>query len=427
MRISLSKVGPFVASGFAAQAAAAVAGLLLVRWMSIADYAIYTVGVTMIGAINLLTRGGVRLGLAAALAKVWPDRAGAAEALAATARVRLLVSALTMPPILALAWFLLDRAGAAPTVILAVLAVLAAIWLADSLGSVIDQVLYFEGKAVRVQVLDGAIAWARLALIGLLRIAGAVSALTALLTNLFGVAARIVPIRRWIGEALGRRPTAAPPATVQAVRTIALRQIPVDLFAALQAQAALFYLTQSGGGIELATYGALARIAQILTPFSAVILAFFVPAFAQATDRVATRILGYVAVGALPGLGLFAVAVAAPGALLFFIGPAYAGQAWPLIVCAGTVAVMTTVEVAASLVAHRGWNRWGWVRIAAGLVWIAAAPRFIAVETAAGGYLFYCGFSIGTVLALLLELRSAQARGEIRLLGAAGSAAKVDG
>jgi hypothetical protein len=276
--------------------------------------------------------------------------------------------------------------------------------------------LFFAGKAVRVQGLDAVIAAGRLVLIGAIRLGGAISASAALLTNLFAVAARIPHIRKWIGETLApHRRTVAPVSEVEAIRTVALRQVPVDLFVALQAQVAIYFLTRHGGGIELATFGALSRIAALLTPFSAVILAYFVPAFATATDRVATRILGYVAIGALPGLGLLGVALLAPGALLFFIGPAYAGQAWPLLVCAALVAATSAIEVAASLVAHRGWNRWGWLRIAVGLVWIGVAPRFVAVESTAGAYVFVGGFSFGTLLALLLELRTAQVRGEIRL------------
>lgn len=417
MAISLRNVGHFVGAGFAAQAVAALAGLLLVRWMSVADYAIYTIGITIVGAIRLLTRGGVQLGLAAALARVWPDRAGAAGAVRAAVQVRLLVSALTMPPILALSWFLLDRAGASGTQLLVLCGILALIWLADFEGCVIDSVLFFDGKAVRVQLLDAVIAGGRLALIGAVRLGGMISASAALLTNLFAVAARIPQIRKWVAATLAphaRRP--APAAEVAEIRTIALRQIPVDLFVALQAQAAIFFLTQSGGGIELATFGALSRIAAILTPFSAVILAYFVPAFASATDRVGGRILRYVAIGALPGIGLAIAATVAPGALLYFIGPAYAGQAWPLMVCAWMVAATSAVEVAASLVAHRGWNRWGWLRIVIGLVWIGIAPRFFAVETAAGAYVFVGGFSVGTLLALWFELQSAQRKGEIHVI-----------
>ena len=62
------------------QAVTAVAGLLLVRWMNVGDYAVYTVGVTLVGAVRVLTRSGVQAGLASVLAQVWPNRAAAADA-----------------------------------------------------------------------------------------------------------------------------------------------------------------------------------------------------------------------------------------------------------------------------------------------------------------------------------------------------------
>lgn len=415
MRISPQNVGSFLASGFAAQVAAAIAGLLLVRWMSAADLAIYTICVHMVGTVYVLTRGGVGPGLAAAIARFWPDRQGAAGTVDAAKRVRLIISALTMPPILALTWFLLNRTGAPALTIGAIVLMLAVLWLADFHSALIDQVLFFDSKAVRVQVLDGVIAWARLALICLLRVAGAVSALTALAANVLAVVARAPFIRRWVTASLGSRRETASPETVQAIASVARRQIPIDLFLTLQTQVVLFYLTRNGGGMELATFGALARIAQLLTPFHAVIVAYFVPHFAKTNERVAVRLAGYVAFGALPGVALLLLAIVAPQSLLYFIGPTYADQAWPLVICAAMIAVTTAVEIAVILVSHRGWNRRGWVRIVLGTAWLAIAPAFIAVDTAAGAYLFAGGFSIGTVVALVLELRLAQKAGEIRL------------
>lgn len=415
MRFSPGNIGSFFASAVAAQVAAAMSGLLLVRWMTVEDYALYTIAVTILGAITLLTRGGVRQGLAAVLAKVWPSRTAAAEAVDAALRVRLAVSALTMPPILGLAWLMLHRAGAPTHLNLACLALLAVIWLADTYGAVIDQVLFFDRKAVRVQALDSVSAWLRLALIFVLRVAGAVSMLTALVTSLIQTAIKVPFVRRWIAETLRQDRRRAPDATVHAVRAVAFRQIPVDVFVVLQAQATIFYLTWRGSNIELATFGALSRIAQLLVPFNAMVLAYLVPRFAKVSEGVGLQIAGYVLIGAVPGLGLLAVALVSPQALLFFIGPAYADQVWALRVCAGMVAFTSAVEIALALVSHRGWNHRGLVRIVFGLVWIAAAPGFVPVHTAAGGFILVCGYSVGTLVSVLLELRAAQRRGEIQL------------
>ena len=205
MAISGRKVGSFVMTGFAMQAVTAVAGLLLVRWMHVSDYAVYTVGVTLVGAVRVLTRSGVQAGLASVLAQVWPNRVAAADAVDAAMRVRLLISAVTMPPILALSWYLLARAGADEGVIAALLVIITATWLADTQGSVIDQVLFFDGKAMRIQILDGVISLLRLILIGALGIVGAVDAVSAMLANLFGVVARIPHIQKWIADSLNNR------------------------------------------------------------------------------------------------------------------------------------------------------------------------------------------------------------------------------
>lgn len=415
MVISLRKVSTFLAGGFLAQAASAVSGLLLVRWMSVNDYAIYTVGVTIIGAISLLTRGGVQMGLASALGKGWPDRERAAEATSSAFQTRLLVSAFTMPPIIAISWFLLARADAGLATQITVVGILVLYWLADTRSSVIDQVLYFDGRAVRVQTLDTIIAAFRVLLVVALRCANAVSATTAMITNLFAVVARVPFIQSWVRQALGGIQAAAPPTTTRAVRAIALRQMPVDVFTVVQAQVAIFFLTRNGGGLELATFGALARIAQILTPFASLSFAFFVPAFASVSDRVGATVLKYAALGALPGAALTAWVWLAPATLLVFLGPAYADQSKALLILALAVTFTGTVHVAWSLVSHRGWNRWGWLRIVLGVAWIVIAPFFIPVETAAGSYIFNCGFSAVTVLTLVLELFSSQAAGEIRL------------
>ncbi len=131
--------------------------------------------------------------------------------------------------------------------------------------------------------------------------------------------------------------------------------------------------------------------------------------------NVAAAIFGYVALGSIPGIALLVWAILAPDTLLFLIGPQYAGQAWALAVCAATIAVMSAVQIAWTLVAHRGWNRWGWVRIAFGAAWCLIGPALVTVDTAAGGYIFYCGFALGTVIALVLELSSARKTGEIAL------------
>jgi len=414
---SVRNVGSFLAGGAMAQLVGAISGILLVRWMSIPDYAIYTVATTMAGAVFVLTKGGPHMGLSAVLSRVWPDRAEAAKAVASSFKTRLLISALTLPPLLGVSAYLFHSAGAGAWLVILLVVLLALIWIADMYSGIIDQVLFFDGKAVQVQVADTLIAAGRLVLIVAIRLAGLLSVVLAFATTLFVVAARIPPIQKWVGQSLGKTNAAVDPAMEATVKSVAFRQIPVDIFSLLQAQAALFYLTvETANSGELATYGALSRIAQILTPFSALSLAYFLPAFASSTDRVLPRLGWFVVLGSLPAVALLALVFAEPQWILFVLGESYEDQAGPLRVYAIVLVILTAVNVAWALVSHRGWNRWAWLRIPIGVAWIVFAPWIIPVDTAAGAYVFIAGFSVGTLVALFVDLWHSRQEGEIKLV-----------
>lgn len=411
--ISFKRIGTYVFAGFVAQGAAAIAGLLLVRWIPANEYALYTIAVTMIGTISTLTRSGPQLGLSGALSEAWPDQGKAARALASAMRVRLLVSAIVMPVVLAATAWLLSKAGTDWPRMVMIIGILALIWLADLKGGLLDQVLFFAQRANRVQSLDSGINIGRLVLVVGAKVTGQLSLVVALLTNLFTAAARIPALKRWSREALGRgAPTVADPAMQREMRKVALRQIPIDLLTVLQAQLAIFFLTDRGGLFELATYGALGRIAQLLTPFSALVMAYFVPAFAGQRDRIVPRLLLFVLLSCAPAAGLALVAWLVPEALLVFIGDQYAGQAWPLLVCALTLVAMGVANTLWAVVAHRGWNRWAWLRLPIGGLWCLVGPTVLSLDSAASTYLFYCGFSVGTLVAALADLVDARRRGE---------------
>lgn len=404
---NLRKMGSYVVGGMAAQGIGAVSGLLLTRWLDVADYAVYTVAMTMVGAIAVLTKGGTRMGLASLLSDYWPDKHKVAVAVASAVRTRFFISALTMPIIVILTAFLLYRTGASWTLNLAVNGLLVAIWWADMRSAVIDQVLNFNGQAVRVQMLDTVIAAGRLVALALLWLANSISVVAALVVQLLTFVARIRPVRAWVHQAVDGHRMVHEEGAVRRVRTIALRQVPVDVFSVVQAQAALFFLTASSANFELATYGALGRVVQLLAPFTALSLAFFTPAFAKAQDRIVPHIAGYAILGTLPALGFVALSFAAPQAVLFLLGPVYKTQVVPLQIFALCTFATTLVSQIWSLTAHRGWNKWSWVRIPIGLAWIAIAPFVLPVHTAEGAFIFFAGFSLGTLLSIILDLASA--------------------
>jgi hypothetical protein len=410
------RISSFIAGGVTMQVATAIAGLLLARLMPVHSYAVYTVAMTVIGAIWVITKSGIQTAFAAELGRVWPSREAAAVVLASALNARRRISLWTMPLILAASAWLLWRAGAQWWELGGATAIVFLIWAADLRGGLYDLLLYFDERTGPVRAVDTGLAIARMVIIGLLALAKAVYLVPALLTSLFLTAGRVPPLQHWSRQVLGQPLPPSDPKVVATVTRVARAQIPADIFVCLQSQIVMFHLT-GGDPLQLATYGALGRIAQLLAPFSGLGLAFCVPAFAAVTDRALLRIGFMVAACSLPALALVAGAGLAPELLLAVIGPNYASQHGALFTSALSAALVFAVQATWDLVAHRGWNEWASVRIPLGIAWALAAPLLLPVDSAAGAYLFYAGFSLCTLVAAALGLTSAMRRGEIALLG----------
>ncbi len=395
----------------------AASGILLVRWMSIEDYAVYAVVITVMGAISVLTKGGVQLGFSSLLGKTWPDLSRASSLIASVRQTRWIVSAFILPVIIASSYLLFDRAGADSRLNIFLCFSLVVFWWADMRSRVVDQVLFFSQGALYVQSIDALISILRVALVLTLGIMGFIGVISATLINIAAAVARVRPILSRIREVLTSIEEPSRYDDRRAIKQIAIRQIPVDIFYVLQAQVAMIILVSTADSSAIAGYGALSRIAQLLSPIQAITLAIFVPLFAVGHVGALRKFGGLVLLASVPGTLLFLLALATPSVVLWPLGPGYSNQISAVIVCAGTAAFNTATSIAWSLAAHRGWNHWGWLRIPFGLFWCLIGPLIVATNTISGAFLFYAGFSIGTLVAVLVELAHAMLRGELTWTG----------
>jgi hypothetical protein len=188
-------------------------------------------------------------------------------------------------------------------------------------------------------------------------------------------------------------------------------QLPVDLFTVFQSVIVLFLLSVFGSVENVAGYGAIGRIAQLLVPVSALSYAFCIPIFARATSRIVPILAGLVALCSIPGIVLVLASLVLPGPLLWLIGPHYAGLDAELAVSAVVAAFNNSARIAWILVAHRGWNRWAWLQIPFGLGWCAVAVKVFDVGSITGALWLQGGFSLGLMVAALADLISANRRG----------------
>lgn len=399
------RLGLFLTGSMVAQGLAALSGLLLARWMSVEDYGAYTIVTIVMGAISVLTKGGAHLGYTAILGRTWPDMARAAEAVAAVLRMRRLISLVVMPCILAATWFLLRRNGVNLGSTAVVLALLTMFWWADMRTRLIDQILAFAKQTTRVQTLDVALAQLRLGAVVGLYWADLLSLPTAVALGVSVALLRVRPILAWVRGLLPPGPPPEPrSADLAEMRTSVRRQMPVEIYYVLQAQLILVVLSVFGSVADIAGYGALTRINQLLMPVEALTYAFLVPMFSRRSPERALRLyLPLVMLTMLPGALLVLVSLVFPEGLLWLIGPNYAGLQEEIFVAALMAMLVRGAGTAWSLLAHRGWVQFSWVQIPVGLSCCALAPFLLDLGNLKEALLLQLASAAGWLAAAALD------------------------
>ena len=406
----------FLLGSLTSQGIAAITGLLIARWLSVRDYAVYTAVFTTMSAITLLTKGGIHHAYTGMLGKSWPDLERAAQLTKAAQVSRRILSWIVMPPLLATSIFLLARLGASNIAIAVLCSCLILYWWADMDTRIIDQILVFSRKVGWLQAIDSMISGARLAIIVPLGLLHSLTASLAVLSGALMAAARIAPVRKAIFDIV---PVNVYRAKARAedlaeIRRSTLRQIPSELFTVMQTQIIIFVLTLFSGNHSVAGFGALGRIGQLLLPVQSFSFAYFVPVFAKA-ERNMLRLFALVFLAAaLPGIILISISVLYPGILLILVGPNYSMLRAPLVAVAASVSFTSVGGIIWNLIAHRGWNRWSWLQIPVGLVWCVLAPLYIKISTITGAAIFQGGFALGLYVVAAIEMYAAYRRRELR-------------
>lgn len=268
---------------------------------------------------------------------------------------------------------------------------------------VVDQILYFAHQTTRIQMLDTSLAAIRLLTIPALYVTGYLNVLTAVLLAALVAILRIRPIIMWIHKLLPAGAHTSNPSDLAEMKAGVRRQMPVEIFYVFQAQIVLFVLSYFATSTDVAGYGALSRITQLLLPFQAFMYAFCVPIFARSTSKQGTLLLGLVALASLPGIMLIGVAALQPSMLLWLIGPNYADLQQETLIAAAVAAFSSAAGTAWSLVAHRGLVRWSWLQIPIGLIWCVIASLIFNLGTIKGALLLQGGFSIGLIVAATMD------------------------
>ena len=412
-RNRIRTVAGFMTGALAAQGLSAITGLLLTRWLSVDDYAIYTVLAILTGALTVLTMGGVNIAFSTIVGRIWPDRQRAAEVLAACRRERHLISAVVLPFFLAIASWLLLKAGAPVWLVVALLSLLVIQWFVELKSHITDQVLLFANRAPRLQSLEAALGAARLASVALLHVLNGVSILLVTLLAVIGAALRVPFVQKWARQEIPMDTAKATAPDRKEIRSVTVRQLPVELYYCIQSQVPLFLLAAMSVPAATASFGALGRLAQLFVPFSMLVSAFAIPRFSQTRQRVLPAFMAWSLLGLVPGLVLVVVAAAAPSLLLLLIGPNYAHLQREVLIASIYSATVILSMTMWRLAANRGWNRWTLVQIPVFGLWCALCPSFLDLATLDGVLMFQFGFPLAMISATVADLVHARVKGDL--------------
>lgn len=395
----------FLAGNVFTQGLVAVTGLFLVRWLSVEQYAIYTVATTVTGAVAVLSKAGTNVGFVSILGRHWPDYPRLSSAIAALRQARRTLFVCLVPIVLLLAAFLLYKNSVSPLTSVVILVLLTVFWVGEMNSKTVDQILFFAHQTTRVQALDSGIAVFRFALTAILYGFGLLSAASAFaMTSLMAVL-RIFPINRWVFQLIPRPDKPPMPEDSKEVMDGVRSQLPVDAFYVLQGQIVLLLLSLHATTAVIAGYGAMSRIVALMAPIRVLNEAFYIPIAAKANRRVVVRtILLLSCANAIPGLCLITITLLFPSHVLWLVGPQYAHLEEEMYVMVFATAFSLTGGMFWNLVAHQGWMKYAFLQIPVWFLWVFGAEYIVDLSTISGALILNAGFTLPSVLIGIFEL-----------------------
>ena len=388
LRYWAGTLGRFSAMQLVLQFIGAVTGLLLVRHLTKADYALYTIANTMQGTMGILADSGVSVALSAIGGKIWQDHRRMGELINTALRIRLRLATVVGVAIAPLLGWMLWRNGAtAPYNAALIVVVIVGLFFQLS-GDVFIIVPRLHSQAERLQYSNLLASGLRLAVTAAL-LAIFLNALLAVVLATLCAALQSWQIAGWARE----NAPADAPVNADDQKEIARKirhLLPNAIFYCLQGQLLILLISFTGRRDHVADVGALGRLAIIFDVFGSILVNLALPAFSRCHDPAVLKrrylqiFGGYV----LLGTTLTAVAALFPGPLLWVLGKQYAGLRFELMLLVANISVGTLAGTMWSMNAARGWVHYQWVEIPIRLALQAALLLLIDTSTVSGAISF---------------------------------------
>lgn len=332
------------------------AGLLLINFMAVEQYALYTLAFSVVTFFHFLTDLGSTGSLvyffrqATADGEDFAPYAAAVESLRKTAFILGGIAVVAAFPLTAAA-----KGFALPTVVLVTAGILLVVWfqIDGALRVLCLRLADRYGLSYRAEIAGGAV---RLGFTAVLVALAFLPAWLAVLTSGAGAASVA-----WVARA-GRAP-AHPGEDLRPYRRRILRYLlptlPSAVYFSLQGPLVVWLAATFGGTRNIAEVGALGRLGLIVGLFSGLSGIVYLPRMARITDErlYQRRYLQYGASLTAVALALLASAWAAPRLFLFLLGAHYAGLDRELLLVVGSAGLSLLGGYGVAVNNARSWNR----------------------------------------------------------------------
>ncbi|HVS13037.1 MAG TPA: hypothetical protein VMV46_03870 [Thermoanaerobaculia bacterium] len=392
-------LGQFFTAQTLTQVVGLLAGFLLVRFMPLREFALYTLATSVLGFLFILVDLGSGSSLLYFFHESRRDRdadIGVFGTAVLSLRRRLLVPGVLVAS-LAMA-YLTRRQGFSLASVAGCTALIIVCVYLQSVGTIRLVLLRLEGRygpSYRAEILGSVV---RLASVLVMVVTGWLQASLGLLASALsaGVVARLTR---------QTRPRASPGGVAAARRRILrflLPTVPSTLFFAFQAPLIVWLASTFGDTTNIAEVGALARIGSAFALFNGLTTVLFVPRLAGVTnDRTyRTRYLQYsLFLGAI-GASLLAAAALGPELFLLVLGPTYAGLRTELLLTTATASVGLLQSFAGSVTLARSWTRWSVVVLALQAATLVVLVLSLSLDTTIGVLTFGL---LSSLVALVLQ------------------------
>lgn len=343
-------------------------GILIVRALPKAEYALFTVANTMQATMNLMADNGIGSGITAIGGRVWQDRSRFGQLIATAMRLRrffAIISVTLVTPLLF--WMLLHNGAPVGKGSLITATVLLGFYFQLTVG-VLMPVPRLHLEVNRIQNLN---VWSTALRLVLLVIAYGIflNTAVALLAAAISLGLQEWILLRWVPSMadLNAQPNEQDRREILA---IVRDQAPNSIYYCIQGQLTVWLISLFGSATGVAEIGALGRIAVIFAMLASVMGNVIYPRFARVQEpqllwRRYWQILGGHAVLALL---LLLITALIPHALLWVLGPKYAHLDKELFLMVLNAVLFSILACMWQLNVARGWIVSPWLMIPIGVV-----------------------------------------------------------